>query len=135
MAVFFNPPTIAAPPSRYSHGVLHAAGARRLVVSGQVGTRPDGSLAEGLEAQMEVAWDNLAAILAAAGMGLTDLVRITGFAVPAGSVGLFRTVRDRRLLGHAPACTYLEVAGLASPAFLFELEAEAVQDASKETTP
>ncbi len=51
--------------------------------------------------------------------------------VPA-SVGLFRAVRDRRLLGHAPACTYIEVSGLASPAFLMELEGEAVQELNKE---
>jgi 2-iminobutanoate/2-iminopropanoate deaminase len=128
MTILLDPPAMSPPLSRYSHGVLHGGAARRLLVSGQVGTRPDGSLTDGLEAQMEVAWDNVAAILDNAGMALSDLVKITAFAVPVGSAGLWRTVRDRRLLGHAPACTYLEVAGLASPAFLFELEAEAVQE-------
>jgi serine/threonine protein kinase len=67
-------------------------------------------------------------VLAAAGMGVGDLVKITAFIVPADGVGLFRAIRDRRLLGHAPACTYLQVAGLASPAFLFELEGEAARE-------
>ena len=77
---------------------------------------------------MEVAWDNLAGVLAGGGMSLADLVKITAFVTVPASVGLFRTVRDRRLLGHAPACTYIEVSGLASPAFLIELEGEAVQE-------
>jgi hypothetical protein len=35
-------------------------------------------------------------------------------------------MRDRKLGGHLCAATYLEVAGLASPQFLVEIEAEAV---------
>jgi len=129
--VLLNPPEIAAPASRYSHGVLVPASAKRLVISGQVGVYPDGVVADGLAAQIEQAFVNLEAVLAAAGMGVGDLVKITAFMVPADGVGLFRTIRDRRLLGHAPACTYVQVAGLASPAFLFELEGEA----AKETGP
>lgn len=34
MPRFLNPAAIAAPASRYSHGVEHAADARRVVVSG-----------------------------------------------------------------------------------------------------
>ncbi|MHB2167734.1 RidA family protein [Alsobacter sp. R-9] len=128
MPDFFNPPGIVPPASRYSQGALHAAKGRRLLISGQVGVRPDGTVADGLEAQMEVAWDNLEAVLAHAGMTVHDLVKITGLCVPAGSVAAFRTVRDRRLRGHAPACTYIEAIGLASPAFLFEIEGEAVRE-------
>jgi enamine deaminase RidA (YjgF/YER057c/UK114 family) len=128
MPHFFNPDTIVAPASRYSQGALCDARARRLIISGQIGVRPDGSVAEGLEAQMEVAWDNLEAVLAGAGMTVHDLVKITGFCVPPGSVATFRTVRDRRLKGHAPACTYIEAVGLASPIFLFEIEGEALRE-------
>jgi 2-iminobutanoate/2-iminopropanoate deaminase len=128
MPRFFNPKAIVAPASRYSQGALCDHRARRLVISGQIGVRPDGTVADGLEAQMEVAWDNLEAVLAEAGMTVHDLVKITGYCVPAGSVAPFRTIRDRRLAGHAPACTYIENVGLASPAFLFELEGEAVRE-------
>ncbi|MFZ4533756.1 MAG: RidA family protein [Alsobacter sp.] len=123
-----NPPEIAKPASHYSHGVLVPASATRLLISGQVGVQPDGVVADGLAAQIEQAFANLEAVLAAAGMGAGDLVKITAFMVPSDGVGLFRTIRDRRLLGHAPACTYVQVAGLASPAFLFELEGEAVRE-------
>ena len=125
MPRFFNPPTVIAPASRYSQAAEHGTGGRRLVISGQLGLRPDGSLAEGLEAQMEVAWDNLIAILHEAGMEVTDLVKTVVYVTVPGSVGPYRTVRDRKLSGHAPACTYLEIAGLARPEFLAEIEGEA----------
>ena len=128
MPRFFNPPTVIAPASRYSQAAEHGTGARRLVISGQLGLRPDGSLAEGLEAQMEVAWDNLIAILHHAGMEVNDLVKATVYVTVPGSVGPYRTVRDRKLAGHAPACIYLEIAGLARPEFLAEIEGEAVKD-------
>jgi 2-iminobutanoate/2-iminopropanoate deaminase len=125
---FFNPATVAAPASRYSHAVEHATTARRLVISGQVGVRADGALADGFEAQMEAAFDNLLSILADAGMEAADLVKISVFATVPGSVAAYRSIRDRRLAGHAPAATYLEVAGLARPEWLVEIEAEAVRE-------
>ena len=128
MPRFHNPPTVIAPASRYSQAAEHGTGGRRLVISGQLGIRPDGSLAEGLEAQMEVAWDNLFAILRHAGMEVTDLVKASVYVTVPGSVGPYRAVRDRKLSGHAPACTYLEIAGLARPEFLAEIEGEAVKD-------
>jgi 2-iminobutanoate/2-iminopropanoate deaminase len=121
-----NPRGIAPPGSRYAHGIVHSARARRLVISGQVGQRLDGSVPEDLAEQMEAAWDNLTAILAEAGMSMTDLVKITVFTTVPGSVAMYRTIRDRRLGGHLCAATYLEVAGLATPHLLFEIEAEAV---------
>lgn len=121
-----NPRGIAPPGSRYAHGVVHSARARRLVISGQVGQRLDGSVPNDLAEQMEAAWDNLTAILADAGMSVTDLVKISAFTTVSGSVSTYRTIRDRRLGGHLCAATYLEVAGLAAPHLLFEIEAEAV---------
>jgi enamine deaminase RidA (YjgF/YER057c/UK114 family) len=128
MPRFFNPPTVAAPAASYSHGVEHGARARRLVISGQVGIRPDGTLAAGLEAQLDVAWDNLIAVLRDADMDIPDLVKTTIYVTVPGSVMASRTVRERKLNGHAPASTYLEIAGLARPDFLAEIEGEAVKE-------
>lgn len=126
MPRIINPRSIAAPASRFAHGVVHSARAQRLVISGQVGAGLDGVIADGLAEQMERAWDNLDAILAEAGMSTTDLIKITVYVTVPGSVGLYRTIRDRRLGGHLVAATYLEVAGLADPRLLVELEGEAV---------
>jgi 2-iminobutanoate/2-iminopropanoate deaminase len=128
MPRFFNPGRIAAPGSRYSHGVVHSARSHRVVVSGQVGIRPDGTIAEGLEAQMDVAWDNFIEVLREGGMSVSDIIKIVTYVTVPGSVAVARRMRVRKLGQHAPASTYLEVAGLASPEFLFEVEGEAVSE-------
>ncbi len=52
-----------------------------LFVSGQVGSRPDGSPEPGLEAQVRRAFENLNAILGAAGCTFDDVVDVTLFVV------------------------------------------------------
>lgn len=122
-----NPGDIAKPASNYAQGVLHSAAGQRLVISGQIGVKPDGSIERGLEAQMERAWNNLFGVLKAAGFDKRDLVKVTVFVTEPGKVGLLRSMRDRLFEGHVCAFTYLQVAGLASPDFLVEIEAEAVK--------
>jgi 2-iminobutanoate/2-iminopropanoate deaminase len=126
MARFFNPDGVPKPASNYSQAVEVPAGARRLIISGQIGVSADGVIADGYDAQAEQAWKNILAILADAGMTAANLVRIIVYDVAPGNVAAYRAIRDRMLAGHAPASTYVVVAGLASPAFLTEIEAEAV---------
>ena len=129
MAKHHSPGTIAPPLSRYSHAVETPAGARWLHISGQVGIKPDASLAEGLEAQMAQAWQNILAILKAADMDRSDLVKVTTFLTTEGAdVALFREVRDRTLGAAKPASTLIIVAGLAKPEYLAEIEAIAAAD-------
>lgn len=52
-----------------------------LFVSGQVGSREDGSPEPGLEAQVRRAFENLNAVLAAAGCRFDDVVDVTVFIV------------------------------------------------------
>lgn len=52
-----------------------------LFVSGQVGSRPDGSPEPGLEAQVRLAFQNLNAILSAAGCTFEDVIDVTLFIV------------------------------------------------------
>ena len=131
MPRFLNPPTAPFPASRYSQAVAVGAQFKRLVISGQVGLSPgqNGVLAEGLEAQMEQAFDNLIAIVESAEMKATDIIKIVTYVTVPGQVAIYRKVRDAKLGKHAPASTYLEVAGLASPAFLVEVEGEAIREA------
>ncbi len=124
----FNPPDVAQPASRYSHGVAHALSGRRLVMSGQVGIRPDGTIAETLAEQIDVAFDNLIKVMKAAGMGPEHIVKVTIYALSSEALPLSRAARDRVFAGHAPASTYVQVAALASPSFLFEVEGEAVRE-------
>ena len=121
-----NPPNFPEPQSNYSQGVVHNAATQRLVISGQVGVRSDGSIAQGLDAQMQQTWDNFLAVLETAGFETADVVKVTLFTtVPA--LQEFRRGREQALAGHAPAATYVQVAGLADPDFLVEIEGEAVK--------
>ncbi|SRR5258706_2924495 len=124
-----NPAEITKPASNYAQGVSHGAAAERLVISGQIGVNPDGSIEKGLEAQSVRAWSNLLGVLKGAGFELRHLVKVTVFVTVPGEVAVFRAVRDRMLQGHLCASTYLQVAGLASPDFLVEIEGEAVKEA------
>jgi 2-iminobutanoate/2-iminopropanoate deaminase len=121
-----NPQKIAPPASNYSHAVAVKADARRLVISGQIGVNPDGTLAGGFDAQMERCWLNLFAILEDLGMTKKDLIKITVYVTQSDVTNSYREMRDRMLEGHAPAATYVVVAGLASRDLLVEIEGEAV---------
>ena len=117
-----------APPSNYAQGVIHSAGAERMVIAGQLGLDPEGRPEESLEAQMERAWANVLGVMAAGGFQVGHLVRATIYCTVPGQVQIYRRIRDRMLAGHLCACTYIEVAGLTAPEHLVEIEAEAVRD-------
>jgi 2-iminobutanoate/2-iminopropanoate deaminase len=117
-----SPSTVAAPFSRYSHGVEAPAGARWLHISGQVGITREGKVLDGPEAQIEQAWRNVLSVLEAAGMGPRDLVKVTTFLISRADLLTARAVRDRMLQGAAPASTLIFVPGLASPDWLVEIE-------------
>lgn len=123
---FDNPAAVHKPGSRYSHAAVIEGGGRRLVISGQIGVRPDGSFAEGGEAQVEQALANLGAILAAHGMGPANIVKMGVFLTERALIPAWRARREAFLGTHAPASTLLLVAGLADPRLVFEVEAEAV---------
>jgi enamine deaminase RidA (YjgF/YER057c/UK114 family) len=123
-----NPDDVVKPASSYAQGVIHNAAAERIVISGQLGLHPDGTLEEGLEAQMERAWSNIFAVMAAGGFTRENLLRATIYVTLPGQVALYRKVRDKMLAGHLCANTYIEISALAAPEFLVEIEAEAVKE-------
>ncbi len=123
----FNPDGTARPASKYSHGALIPAGGERLVIAGQVGIAPDGTLEQGFEAQSRRGWSNLFAVLESAGMAKTDLVKVTIFVTLADVTAAYRAIRDEVMEGHMPPMTYLVIAGLALPGMLVEIEGEAVR--------
>jgi enamine deaminase RidA (YjgF/YER057c/UK114 family) len=59
MLKHYKPDNVAPPFSRYSHAVEAPAAARWLHVSGQIGVKPDGTVAAGAEAQLEQARRNI----------------------------------------------------------------------------
>ena len=109
----------------YAHGVETPAGARSLYVSGQVGVAPGGGLAPDFEGQCRQALANLQAVLRAAGMGVTDIVRMSFFLTRREDMAALVKVRKELLDGVRPAITTVFVAGLVSPDWLVEVEATA----------
>lgn len=120
-----NPPAVRA-PTGYTHAVQISGDYRRLIVSGQVGVALDGSVPSSGEGQIAQAFANLRAILAANGMTVQNIVKTTAFLTDRGLLGSFRQARSAMFGDHAPASTLLFVAGLADPAWVVEVEAEAV---------
>ena len=123
----YNPDGIAAPAGAYSHGVEAPANARTLYIAGQIGVNPDGSISDSAEEQADRAWQNIVAILADAGMGVEDLVRMTTYITRVEDAPAIRTVRTKYLGDYRPASTLLVVAALAQPEYVFELEAVAAK--------
>jgi len=128
MPRFFNPDTMPKPASNYVQAVEMASPGRRLIISGQIGVTRDGQMLDGYRAQAEQAWRNALAALAACDMQITDIVAIRVYDVAQGDVTAYRELRDRFLQGHAPASTYVVVAGLAHPDLLTEIEVEAFSE-------
>ena len=120
-----NPSTIAAPLGAYSNGISAPGAGRWLYIAGQIGVRPDGSIATGFVDQAETAWSNLVAILADAGMTAQHLVKVTHYLVRADDLKDYNPIRSRHLDGARPASTLIIAQALARPDWLFEVEAVA----------
>jgi len=118
-----NPKSIAPPAATYVHGLEIPANARLFFVAGQTGIRPDGSIPETVEEQADQCWKNISVILAEAGLGIPDTVKITSFITKAEHVRRYGAVRDTYLGSHRPTTTLLVVQGLARPELLVEVEA------------
>ena len=119
-----NPPDVA-PPRGYTHVVKAGEVA---YISGQVGRRPDGTLAgSDIESQTEQVFLNLKAALASVGGSFDDMTKITVYLTHRDDIPGFRAARDRHLTGaNPPASTLVLISGLAEPAFRVEVEATAV---------
>lgn len=124
-----NPVTWSIPMG-FNQGELVTGASTTLYISGQTAMsaegRPerDGDLA----AQLALSLDNLEGVLAAAGMTLANLVRLTVYATDVDALLEHYGVLAGRLgaAGVAPTTTMLGVTRLAIPGQLVELEGTAV---------
>jgi enamine deaminase RidA (YjgF/YER057c/UK114 family) len=95
-----------------------------LFMSGQVPVGADGVVPQGFEAQCRMAWRNVAAQLAAAGMTLDNLVMHRTYLADRRDALVNRAVRNEVLGGRETALTVV-VAGIFDEAWLVEIEAVA----------
>lgn len=127
---FSNPDGVRRAAPTYSHAAVLAPGAKRVLISGQVGMEPDGSVPETPAAQIEQTYRNLKTVLAAHGLGLSDIVRQRIFVTDRDVLAPYREVRARFMGDHAPVSTLLIVSGLTDPRLVVEIEVEAAGEPS-----
>ena len=127
MPTFLDPPDVHAPAGPYSHTAVVAAGSELVFVAGQVGMAKDGSVPAAFADQADLAFCNVRACLAAHGLGVESVVKLSVFVLPGQDFAALRQVRERHFGTHRPASTTVYVPALAAPAFLLEVEAVAAR--------
>ena len=101
-------------------------GAQSIVfVSGQGPISPEGELVgEGdFEAQTRQVFENLQAVLSAAGASFDAIMKITVYLTDIGTLRDFGRIKAEFIPGEQPASTALEVSSLALPGMMIEVEA------------
>ncbi len=122
----FNPPTLGTPLGQYSQ-IARVKASEYLFIAGQVGTRADGMVAEGFEAQVEQAFANTLAALAACGAGWANVVQFTTYLVHSQDIPQFMDYRLREFPkifanGAYPPNTLLMIDRLVKESLLFEVQ-------------
>lgn len=124
---FSSPATIAAPRG-YSHVVETSSPGRTIYLAGQLGLKPDGTLAGGdFRAQATQAFENVKAALASVGADFSHVVKINNYLTDIGNLQAYFEIRDRYVNTAAPpASTTVAISSLAMPGAVYEIEAIAV---------
>jgi len=118
-----SPASIHPPFSRYSLGIEVSSRSRYVFCSGQVGIAADGSIPADCAGQARVCFDNIAAVLAEAGMGFGDVVKLNAYVTGREHLAEYMAVRNELFPEPYPASTLMIVTGFARPEFVVEIEA------------
>ncbi|GFE78605.1 hypothetical protein GCM10011487_06050 [Steroidobacter agaridevorans] len=106
----------------YAQARLVERPSKLLFISGQVPADAEGKVPERFEDQCRLVWRNIEAQLTAAGMKLTDLVKVTVFLSDRQFRAANAAVRKEVLGAHAPALTII-ITGIYDEEWLLEIEA------------
>ena len=120
-----EPPSIHPPFGNYAHGVAIPADSRVVLTSGQLGISKNGAIPAEIDAQAELCFDAIEAILEQANMTLADVVQLRAYVTQREDFPAYMAVRDRRLQGRRIASTLMIVSGFTREEFLVEVEAVA----------
>lgn len=87
--------SLSAPSTqgRYAQAVSIQNATEWVHISGQVGATVDGVVPLTFEEQCRLAWRNLGAQLAEAGMSFTDLVKVTAIVTDRANIEAYRAIR------------------------------------------
>ena len=119
---FINSPAAPAAAGGYSQA-LEVRGVKRLLfISGQIPQSASGEVAQDFAAQAQLVWQNVFAQLEAAGMTVSNLVKVTTFLSSREYALENRKARQQALGTHNPALTVI-IAGIFDEQWLLEIEA------------
>lgn len=107
---------------RYSQGIEIRNVSRTLYISGQIPVEADGARPSDFKAQARLAWRNVERQLAAAGMSLDDLVKVTVFLAGYEYRDENAAVRFE-VMGDRMVALSTVIAGPYDPDWLIEIEA------------
>jgi 2-iminobutanoate/2-iminopropanoate deaminase len=127
MAERILPPDFGAPTGPWSPGVKAQPG-EMLFIAGCVSVEADGSVvAPGdIVAQTHQVMKNFRAVVGAAGMEMSDVVKITNYLVDVRDYPAMAAVRQQYLQEPYPASTMVEVTGFLYQGLLVEIEGIAI---------
>lgn len=114
------------PAGGYAQASLVRDAREWLLVSGQIPETRDGVVPKSFEDQAELAWENVHAQLAAAGMDASNLVKVTTFLSSREFNLANRHARQLALGEHTPALTVI-ITGIFDEQWLLEIEATAAR--------
>jgi enamine deaminase RidA (YjgF/YER057c/UK114 family) len=122
-----QPSTLVDPRPRYAQGIKTTGGSL-LFIAGQTAVDGSGQVvgAGDITRQAEQVFDNLRAVLEAAGGSFDNLVMTTTYLTNVSYRAAFSEVRARRYTRLTPASSLIIVAGLANPELLIEIDGIAV---------
>ena len=124
-----QPEKLSKPRGDYSHGIL-VAPKEVLFIAGQTAVDSRGNVVGigDAGAQAKQIFENLGAVLAAAGMTFSNVVKTTTYVTDVSFRESVNEVRKKHLGKDLPASTLVVVKGLARSEYLVEIEAIAVRE-------
>jgi 2-iminobutanoate/2-iminopropanoate deaminase len=122
-----NPPALSA-PTGYTHVVEVTGPMKTIYIAGQIAFDKDGKVvgAGDMKAQTELVFTNLKSALEAAGATFADVVKMNTYVTDMSQAPVIREVRARYFGSVTPASTLVQVAALARPELMIEIEVIAV---------
>lgn len=125
---FKNPDSLHQPFSSYTHCVEVKSPSKFLFCSGQIPAIQDGTILDpdDFPAQSEQVIENITAVLANSGAGLSDVVRLVTYLKNDRDVPHVRELLARHFPTNPPANSVCIVKSLTHPDILIEIEATAV---------
>ena len=128
MRIHRNPTSIHSPVAGYVHQIELVNQKRQLILSGQIGMRIDGTIAEDIDDQFKIALENIVENLKAANMTKENINKMTIYLAEKMDPQKRKEKLEAALGDYKPCMTLLYVQALANPKIKVEIDASASSD-------